>query len=470
MAATILPVILAGGIGSRLWPLSRSSLPKQFLALSAERTMLQETALRVGTFADPTVICNTEHRFIAAHQLQAVGVDARVVLEPAQRNTGPSVAVAALLALSEAPDAIVVILPADHSIGDVAAFGDCLAEAVSVAGEGHIVTLGIPPTGPATQYGYIRCGDRIAKDRRAFAVAKFIEKPQRDAADKLIAEGCVWNSGIFVAPAGLLIKEIESADPELLAGCRLATERGRRDLDFFRLEEASYLGCRAISFDRLVMERTSHAAVVPATFRWSDLGSWDAMWAEEAHNDQGTAVRGNVVAVDVSSSYLRSDGPLVAALGVHNIVVVATADAVLVADRSRVDEIAAIIDKIRENGGTQHADHVITHRPWGTYQVVDVGDRFQVKHIMVSPGGRISRQYHHHRTEHWVVVQGTARVTCGEETLILNENQSTYIPVGEVHCLETPGKIPLRIIEIQSGAYLGEDDIVRLDDKYGREK
>ena len=470
MARTVFTAILAGGIGSRLWPLSRSSLPKQFLALATGQTMLQDTVLRMRSFPPPTVFCNAEHRFLAAHQLQEVGIVGRAVLEPAQRNTGPSVAIAALLAGQLAEDAIAVVLPADHSVGDDSAFAACIAESVDVASRGYIVTLGIPSTEPSTQYGYIRSGDAIAGQARARAVAAFHEKPNRDVAAKLVAEGWFWNSGMFIAPAALLLREIEGADPEMLRNCRLAVNQGRPDLGFFRLDETPFLACRSIAFDRLVMERTTVAAVVPATFSWSDLGSWDAMRAAEEHDDHGTAKRGNVVAIDVGSSYLRSEGPLIAAIGVSNVAVVATPDAVLVADRGRVEDIVAVLDKIRENGGRQHADHVTVHRPWGTYQVVDVGDRFQVKHIMVSPGGRISRQYHHHRTEHWIVVQGTARVTRGEEILILNENQSTYIPGGEVHCLENPGHVPLRIIEIQSGAYLGEDDIVRLDDKYGRDR
>ena len=452
--------------------MSRASRPKQLLALTSSLTMLQETATRVRAagFAPPIVICNDEYRFVVAHQMQEAGLaTASIVLEPDRRNTAPSAAIAALMAIESDPAALLAILPSDHQITDDIAFRECLKAAVPAARAGRIVVFGVAPTFPATGYGYIESGDPLRDAPNCCVVSRFVEKPDRAAAEALLAAGTFrWNSGIFLCEARTILAELERNEPELVSACRSAIAMGRRDLDFFRLDRSAFLAAKAISIDRAVMERTERGGVVTAMFPWSDLGSWNSLWDSAQRDEAGNAVSGEVVVHDVTGSYLRSEGPLVAALGVRDLVIVATADAVLVAPRGRAQEVGVLVERMRADGRTEHADHLVVHRPWGTYQTVDVGEGFQVKHILIRPGARISKQYHLRRAEHWVVVQGTAHVTRGETNIVLQQNESTYISVGEIHCLENLGPEPLRVIEIQTGSYLGEDDIVRLDDRYGR--
>jgi mannose-1-phosphate guanylyltransferase/mannose-6-phosphate isomerase len=455
----------------RLWPMSRSSQPKQLIALETDRSMLQETILRATSItghAGLMVVCNAKHRFLVAHQLSEIGVSAQIILEPEQRNTAASIAIAAIVLAEQDPHGVLAVLPSDHKIKDVARFAADVSYATTVARDGHIVTFGIPPTRPDTGYGYIRPAGEIAGGP-ARSVGAFVEKPDHSSAMEMVENGeHLWNSGVFVASVNLILEELAAHEPDLLDACRNSVANGESDFGFFRVGETDFLKCQPTPFDRAVMERTSRAAVIRAGFDWDDLGTWEALWLSETADASGTVAIGNVVVHHTSQSYLRSEGPLLAALGVNNLAVIATKDAILVADRSRLSEIGIIVRKIQELGGTEHADHLTVYRPWGTYQTVDVGPSFQVKHVTVNPGASISLQYHRQRAEHWVVVQGTAHVVRGDENIVLHENESTFIPIGKVHCLENRGDTPLRVIEVQVGAYLGEDDIVRLQDKYGR--
>jgi len=469
------PVVLFGGVGSRLWPLSRALYPKQLLPLVSERSMLQETMARVGDgarFAAPIVICNDEHRFIVAEQAREVGArPATVVLEPEGRNTAPAAAVAALLARREAPDALILILPSDHVIADVARFHLAVDRAAAAARGGALVTFGMAPGKAETGYGYIRQGPALAHAPGCHEVAKFVEKPDRATADTMLAEGgWLWNGGMFLFAAETYLSELERQRPDMVAGCRAAVDRGQDDLDFFRLDGEAFAAVPSDSIDYAVMERTERAAVVPADMGWNDIGSWSALWEVGTKDRAGNIAMGNVIAEDARDSYIRTEGPLVAALGVRDMLIVATEDAVLVAPRARAQDVKAIVERLKANGGQEHISHARVVRPWGSYQSVDSGARFQVKQLVVNPGAKLSLQKHRHRAEHWVVVSGTARVTRGEETFDLSVDQSTYIPVGTAHRLENQGAEPLRVIEVQSGDYLGEDDIVRFDDVYGRAK
>lgn len=469
--ARIFPVLLSGGSGTRLWPLSRKLFPKQLLPLDGEGTMLQATALRLpedGSCRPPLVICNNDHRFVIAEQLRAIDRDPlRILLEPTGRNTAPAAAAAAIFCQAAAPDAVIALLPADHVIRDVDAFRARLAQAVQLADAGHIVTFGMQPTSPHTGYGYIRAGATLGDD--AHHIDRFAEKPDLATARAWLAEGgYFWNSGMFVTRADVLIGELARFRPDILDAVGKAITDGVTDLDFFRLDAAAFAACPAQSIDYAVMEPTDRAVVIACDFGWSDIGSWSALWDIGSKDEAGNVTQGDVILRDVSGSYVRSEGSVVAAVGVSDLVIVETADAVLVARRDRAEDVKQIVEVLQRNGRAEHETHVRHYRPWGYYETLDEGPRFQVKRLMVKPGAQLSYQKHHHRAEHWVVVSGTAEVTRGETKTILGENQSTYIDVGMPHRLANPGKLDLEVIEVQSGGYLGEDDIVRLDDPYNR--
>jgi mannose-1-phosphate guanylyltransferase/mannose-1-phosphate guanylyltransferase/mannose-6-phosphate isomerase len=467
---TFYPVILSGGSGSRLWPLSRSLYPKQLLPLSSERTMIQETALRAGPghFARPVIICNEAHRFIVAEQMQEIGVTPlRLVLEPIGRNTAPAIAAAALILAKTDPDAIMAVLPSDHVITDQAGFIEALGRTGIAASAGHLVTFGMKPTAPETGYGYIQRGAPLTEG--SFKVERFIEKPDLERARAMTAQPeFLWNSGMFVFKASVFLDEVKRFCPDILTAVSASIDKAAEDIDFLRLEATSFAQSPSASIDYAVMEHTVRAAVVPSDFGWSDVGSWSALWEITGKSQTGNVETGDVISVDCRDSYLRGDGVLVAGVGLKDIIVVATEDAVLVADRSRVQEVKKIVESLKEKKRSEGDLHRKVYRPWGFYQSIDGGTRFQVKQITVKPGAKLSLQMHHHRAEHWVVVEGTALITRDDETFLLRENESTFIPIGTKHRLENPGKMPLKLIEVRSGAYLSEDDIIRLEDTYGR--
>ena len=470
---SIHPVVLSGGSGTRLWPLSREALPKQFLKFHGDHSLLQATILRTLGLTDsspPTILANNEHRFLIAQQLQEIGVAARdIILEPVGRNTAPPLAIAALSILAEDPSGLMLVLPSDHLITDSGAFREEVLAAVPAALAGYLVTFGIRPRWAETGYGYIACGDSLPGDKACSAVSQFIEKPDLSRAERFFAEGSyLWNSGMFLFPASVFLSELERLQPALLAACRQALAESQRDLDFTRLSKPAFERCPSISVDYAVLEHTLLAAVRPVDYDWSDLGSWKALWDVAAKDADGNVSEGETVLQDVRNSYVYSESRLVTAIGVEDIVVIETADAILVSHRDSVQGVRKIVDKLKDQKRTEGVIHRKVHRPWGTYESVDEGDRFQVKRITVNPGSKLSLQMHHHRAEHWIVVRGTARVTRGEEVLTLGENESTFIPLGVKHRLENPGRIPLELIEVQSGTYLGEDDIVRFEDTYNR--
>jgi mannose-1-phosphate guanylyltransferase/mannose-6-phosphate isomerase len=471
---TIYPVILSGGSGTRLWPLSRGSLPKQLLPLHGERTMIQETVARVGVpgAASPILICNDDHRFLVAEQMQEIGLaPSAIVLEPMGRNTAPAAAVAALIASENDPAAIVALFPSDHVVDDEPAFRTALAKAVQAAEAGSIVTFGLAPTAPETGYGYIERGDALAGAEGAFKVRAFREKPDVITAARYIAEGnYYWNGGMFVFRADVMLEELAKHAPDILPPVREAVAKAARDLDFIRLDAENFGKAPNISIDYAVMEKTDRAAVVPCSIGWNDVGSWSSLWEIRPQDEAGNVLHGDVVTHDTRNSFVHSEKTLTAMVGVENLVVIATKDAVLVADKGHAQDVKAIVDKLKAKGRTEPMEHTVVFRPWGSYEVVDRGDDFLVNHIMIKPGGRIGQHMHHHRAEHWIVVEGTARVTCGDKTTILHENQSTFIGLGEKHRLENPGKVPLRLIEVQSGPYLGADDIARYENFYGEGK
>jgi mannose-1-phosphate guanylyltransferase/mannose-6-phosphate isomerase len=465
------PVIMSGGAGSRLWPLSRQLYPKQLLPLAGTRTMIQETAERVKgvQFASPLIVCNQEHRFLIAEQLRESGIaDPMIVLEPVGRNTAPVAAVAAFLLAEKDPSALVLLMPADHVVENKKAFAQAVEIAAAAAREGAIATFGIKPTGPETGYGYIQRGE-ATQIKGSYRVKRFVEKPDRAAAQSYLDAGdYFWNGGIFVFRAKTFLDELQQFEPHIAAQSRAAVEKGRRDLDFFRLDDAAFSESPSISIDYAVMEHTAHAVVVPVDMGWSDVGSWQSLWEIAVRDGGGNAQDGDVVALNVTNSYLRSEGPLLAAVGVDDLVVVATQDAVLVAKRHATQDVKKIVEEIERSGRHHHKHHRQVFRPWGSYDSIDTGERFQVKRIIVNPGAKLSLQMHRQRAEHWVVVSGTAQVTCNDKVFVLHENESTYIPQGATHRLENPGTVPLHLIEVQSGSYLGEDDIVRFEDSYGR--
>jgi mannose-1-phosphate guanylyltransferase/mannose-6-phosphate isomerase len=469
----IVPVILSGGSGTRLWPVSRESFPKQLWPLISANTLLQETALRAhdpARFAPPVVVCNQEHRFLIAEQLRAANIASpRIVLEPVGRNSAPAIAAAALLVAETAPDAVLWLLAADHAIADTAALHENLATAARAARTGRIVTFGMRPTAPETGYGYIALGAPLADAPGAYAVAEFVEKPDAARAQKLSTDGRhLWNSGMFVFTARTLLEELETHAPDVLTAVRNAMAEKREDLDFIRLGEAAFTACPSISLDYAVAERTSRAAVVPADIGWSDVGSWGALWELGAKDEQGNVAVGDVLLEAANNCYVRSDGMLAAVVGLDDAVVVVTEDAVLAMHRGHAQDVKKVVDRLKAAGRHEAVAHNRMYRPWGFYETLILGDRFQVKRIVVTPGCKLSLQKHFHRAEHWVVVNGSAVVTRDDETMLIRENESIYLPLGCVHRLENPGKIPLALIEVQSGAYLGEDDIVRLNDDYNR--
>ncbi len=463
----ILPVILSGGSGTRLWPLSRESYPKQFLPLVGDATMLQATWNRVAAIAgkSPIVVANQEHRFMAAEQLRECNVTPQaLILEPIGRNTAPAIAIAALQALASGEDALLLVLPSDHVVRDDAAFHAAVGQAAIAADAGKLVTFGIVPTAPETGYGYIKAqaGTGVR------GVDRFVEKPDLATAEQYVASGeYYWNSGMFLFKASRYLQELEALQPAILAACRTALEKASRDSDFIRLDADAFAASPSNSIDYAVMEKTADAAVVPLDAGWNDVGSWSALWEVSDKDADGNAWHGDVIALDCSNSYAYGNR-LIAMVGLDDVVVVETDDAVFVGHKDRVQDVKEIVGRIKRDGRSEAAAHRKVYRPWGAYDSIDNGARFQVKRITVKPGATLSLQMHHHRAEHWIVVSGTAEVTRGEEMILLTENQSTYIPLGVTHRLKNPGKLPLELIEVQSGSYLGEDDIVRFEDQYGR--
>lgn len=470
----IIPVILSGGSGSRLWPLSRETYPKQFLPLVDAQTMVQNTALRIAGLADvtaPLVVCNEEHRFMVAEQLRAIGIrPAAVILEPVGRNTGPAVAVAALHAQRDGVDPILLVLPADHIIANVEGFRAAVRQVAVHAEAGRLITFGIVPTAPETGYGYIKAGAPL-DEAGVHRVDRFVEKPDAATAQRYLDSGdYYWNSGMFMFRASAFLAELERLAPAMLAACQQALSAGRADADFLWLSRSAFTACPKDSIDYAVMEKTDQAVVMPLAVGWNDVGSWSALWDVGSRDRDGNISRGDVISVDTRDSYVDATSRLVAIVGVEHLVVVETSDAVLVATKDRVQDVKTVVDQLKASNRPEGRLHRKVYRPWGSYDSIDFDQRFQVKRITVTPGASLSSQMHHHRAEHWVVVRGTARVTRGEEVFLLTENQSTYIPVGVRHRLENPGKIPLEMVEVQSGSYLGEDDIVRYDDAYGRDQ
>ncbi|BCT91843.1 xanthan biosynthesis protein XanB [Lysobacter helvus] len=467
------PVILSGGSGSRLWPLSRQNQPKQFLSLIGERSLYQETLRRAAALPGaqpPVTVCSEEHRFMVGEQLQGVGLaNGGILLEPVARNTAPAIAIAALHLAARDPDAVMVVLPADHLIEDEAAFRAAIVHAIGLAEAGWLVTFGIEPDAPETGYGYIARGAPLGED--GFKVQRFVEKPDLATAQQYLADGGYsWNSGMFVFSAQRYLDELLAYAPAMFAAATAACERAKRDLDFIRVDKDAFASSPSDSIDYAVMEKTDRAAVVPVSCGWSDIGSWSSLWAASPRDADGNRHEGDVISIDTRDSLVRaSDRRLVATIGVDGLVIVDTPDATLIARKDRVQDVKAIVDRLKAAGRQEHLFHRKVYRPWGSYDSVDAGPRFQVKRLVLKPGAVLSLQKHHKRAEHWVVVSGTAEVTCDDRVFDLHENQSTYIPLGSVHRLRNRTAEPVELIEVQSGSYLGEDDIVRLEDVYGRE-
>jgi len=467
----LIPVILSGGAGTRLWPLSREMYPKQLLALTGKRTMLQDTAVRLAGIAGaqpPIVVCNEAHRFTVAEQIRALEIKASaILLEPAGRNTAPAVALAALRARQIDPDATLVVAPADHVIRDARAFQAAAEVAAGLAQNGKLVTFGIVAHAPETGYGYIRRGEGPGP---AYPVAQFIEKPPLDLATQFVASGdYFWNSGMFVFKADRYLAELGAFAPDILDASQAAFLAAKTDLDFVRIDRAEFEKCRGESIDYAVREKSRDALVLPLDAGWSDVGSWSSLFDALPADEEGNVLQGDVMVHDTHDCYVHSTSRLVAAVGMDDHIIVETKDAILVAPKERVQDVKDLVARIKKSGRSESSLHREVFRPWGSYDSIDNGERFQVKRLSVKPGGVLSLQMHHHRAEHWIVVQGTARITCNEKTFLLSENESTYIPIGATHRIENPGKLPLHIVEVQSGSYLGEDDIVRFEDNYGRQ-
>lgn len=465
------PVIMAGGNGTRLWPLSRELYPKQFLNLDGQYSLLQQTVLRLNNLNchAPLFICNEEHRFLVAEQLRQIeSGNCSIILEPFGRNTAPALTLAALQVSLQGDDPILLVLAADHLIKDTTAFYHSIHIAKDLAEKNKLLTFGIRPTYPETGYGYIHRGEQLAS--HAYLVNQFIEKPDQETATKLInAQTYFWNSGIFMFRASVYLQEIEKFSPEIFNACKAAFEKRQQDMDFLRIDKAQFKTCPNNSIGYAVMEKTSHAAVVELDAGWSDIGSWSTVWDIGEKDEHGNVVQGDVLTHNSTNCLIKAENRLVATVGLDNIAIIETADAVLVVKKEQVQSVKHLVSYLKDKKRSEHVNHREVFRPWGQFDSIDNGHRYQVKRITVKPGKKLSVQMHHHRAEHWIVVRGTAKVTNGDKTYLVSENESTYIPIGQVHALENPGKIPLEIIEIQSGAYLGEDDIIRFEDRYGRE-
>lgn len=470
----IIPVILAGGSGTRLWPMSRQHYPKQLLKLFGDRTMLQQTLLRlegVADLASPIVVCNEEHRFMVAEQLHEIGLSkSSIILEPVARNTAPALALAAIHAQALAENPILLVLSADHMIKDVPAFHLALSQAVEAAQAGHLATFGVNPTRPETGYGYIKAKlDRSSSANNFYPVEQFVEKPDLVTAEKYLAEGCYyWNSGMFVFQTDVFLRELKNHSPDVVAAAEQAKISSVQDLDFIRVNREAFSQAPNISIDYALMEKSKNVVCVPFSAGWSDVGDWKSFWDLSEKDASGNSLIGDSIDIGSTNTLVFSQDKLVATLGVNNLMIVNTPDAVLVADQSQAQQVKSLITQIEKQKRSEHLQHREIYRPWGCYDAIDTGDRYQVNRIRVKPGGSLSLQVHHHRAEHWIVVKGTALVQKGEETLLLSENESTYIPVGTRHRLSNPGKIPLELIEVQSGPYLKDDDVVRYEDSYGR--
>ncbi|MBD9499396.1 mannose-1-phosphate guanylyltransferase/mannose-6-phosphate isomerase [Pseudomonas sp. BGr12] len=468
----MIPVILSGGSGSRLWPLSRKQYPKQFLALTGEHTLFQQTLERLvfEGMEPPVVVSNQEHRFIVQEQLEALSLKTQsILLEPFGRNTAPAVAIAAMKLMSEGRDELLLILPADHVIEDQRAFQRALALATNAAEKGEMVLFGIPADRPETGYGYIKSGDERGLPDGVIRVERFVEKPDEARAQQFVEEGgYFWNSGMFLFRASRFLEELKKHDADIYDTCLLALERSQHDGELINIDAATFECCPDNSIDYAVMEKTRRACVVPLAAGWNDVGSWSSIWEVHEKDADGNVTMGDVVVHDSHNCLVHGNGKLVSVVGLEDIVVVETKDAMMIAHKDRVQDVKKVVNQLDAAGRSETQNHCQVYRPWGSYDSVDMGGRFQVKHITVKPGARLSLQMHHHRAEHWIVVSGTAQVTCDDNTFLLTENQSTYIPIASVHRLANPGKIPLEIIEVQSGSYLGEDDIERLEDVYGR--
>lgn len=472
-AARLTPVVLCGGVGSRLWPLSRSHVPKQFMALASHRTLLQETVTRVTNpdlYNAPIIVCGEDHRFLAAEQLRQIGVKpAALILEPVGRGTAPAIALAALKTMQDGNTSLIAVMPADQVIAPDESLHAAIVTASDAARDGRIVTFGIKPSHPATGYGYITAGRPIGERPHCFEIEKFIEKPESEVATALIESGrSYWNAGIFIGNPEVFLAELETQHSEMVQVCREAITNGEDDLDFYRPQVGDFQNLRTISIDHAVMEHTKIGAVVPVEMEWSDIGTWTALWELIEKDAVGNAVRGPVYQLNTEGCYLRSEGPLLAAIGIEDLIVVADSDAVLVARRDNAQRVKDMFDALKKANRPEVNVHRTVYRPWGSYESVVSGDGFQVKRIVVKPHGKLSLQKHRHRAEHWVVVRGEALVTRGKAIFRLSANESTYIPVGEIHRLENDSAEPLHLIEVQSGSYLGEDDIIRLEDSYGR--
>lgn len=465
----LVPVIMSGGSGTRLWPLSRQARPKQFLELIGQYSLLQQTMNRLQNIdkSSPIIVCNEEHRFLVAEQLRQLQQNASIILEPVGKNTAPTVALAAFNIVKQNPNAMLLVLAADHLIQNVEAFEQAVKTAKVCANDDFLVTFGIVPTKPETGYGYIEQGQPINDE--TYQVVKFVEKPTEHQAQFYVDSGnYLWNSGMFLFKAKTYLAELKNYRPDIYKACEKAMSKAQPDMDFIRVDKEAFSACPVDSIDYAVMEKTDKAAVVPLDAGWTDIGSWSALWEVMEKDQQGNRLQGDVLAEQTTNSLVFATDRLVTILGVDNLAIIETKDAVLVADKSKIQQVKNLVNKLQQTGRKEIVQHSEIHRPWGVYNAIDIGERYQVKRITVNPGAKLSLQKHHHRAEHWVIVKGTAKVTIGNETYLLTEDQSTYIPIGEIHSLENPGKIPLELIEVQSGAYLGEDDIIRLEDKYGR--
>ena len=465
----IMPVIMSGGSGTRLWPLSRQTKPKQFLPLYTDQSLLQETVARLDGIhcQSPFVICNEEHRFLVAEQLRQIDQKACILLEPMGRNTAAAIALAAFKAVEGGENPILLILAADHLIEETHCFQQCVTQAVHAASHGYLVTLGIVPNKPETGYGYIEKGQQITEG--VYQVSRFVEKPDEVTAQAYIQSGdYYWNSGMFVFAAQAYLEQLQAFRPDIYTACKKAMEHQTADMDFIRVDKEAFIACPSESIDYAVMEKTQKAVMIPLDAGWTDIGSWSALWEVSPKDEQGNSLRGDVLVQETENTLVYADNRLVVTLGVQDIIVVETKDAVLVADKNSIQQVKDIVNRLQQQERREVVQHNNVHRPWGEFDSIGQGARYQVKKITVNPGARLSLQLHHYRAEHWIVVKGTAKVTNGEETYFLTENQSTFIPVGQKHSLENPGKLPLELIEVQSGSYLGEDDIVRFVDDYGR--